>query len=866
MPDDTAAIPCLAKFIETALPLILEAVDPGRAIAMVESIVENDRWNSFDRWHETSRRLQSAYEACGARAEITSIPTGGQRGTGRWIIPEAADVVSATLDLVEPSARRLADYRDCPWHVAQWSAATPAAGLRCELIAVDSPEQLASAAPGSLAGKMVLTRLDPWMNRAQFCAAGAEGLVCDNPVPDHPDAVAWTKFGWGGLDFWNDAPALVGFSISATAGDSLRALLQQGASLVVDAKLDIRRHAGTHDVVSRYDPWGEDPDAEIWAIAHSCEPGALDNASGGAACVEIARALTELIARGRLPQPRRTIRFLHAYECYGFFHYLEHTPRLQPPLAGVCIDTIGARPDVCQGNLSWHATAPGSAAFVDAIGFELLRATLAARPVYRLVKKPFLSTEDTLLGDPRYGFPCPWITNHPCRGYHSSADTLDLVDPQGMAACTAAMAAYLYFLADASTEEAEQIVRSQTRTTVERMRTNAVANLSVANVALREQHQASIDGLRRYATRGDHATIAHEFATQIATVAAEFASVPRLDQQVDASDVRRRLIAVRKKPLAPTPENVGPVRKRLLDAAFPKWAAYWADGKRSLAEIAALTALNDDRQRTLGEFADHFEALAALGYVELHDRDDFRTVEQLAADLATLGVRGGTDIMVHSSMKSIGLVRGGPSIVIDAILAVIGPEGTLLAPSFNHFQAQVFNPLTTPTTNGAIADTLWRRPDAHRSLHPSHSVAAIGPRAEDYVRDHLQNGIWAPDSPIGRLIDSGGYILSIGVGHNRTTAYHLAEIELGAPCLDSFGSRDKIISSDGKVQTVPGLAWRNGECPVDPAGLDSMLADKQSVGRVGKARATLVRAIDVFNARARATRRSLPKLCDPAGT
>ena len=89
-------------------------------------------------------------------------------------------------------------------------------------------------------------------------------------------------------------------------------------------------------------------------------------------------------------------------------------------------------------------------------------------------------------------------------------------------------------------------------------------------------------------------------------------------------------------------------------------------------------------------------------------------------------------------------------------------------------------------------------------MHPSHSVAAIGP-AEDYVRDHLQNGIWAANSPIGRLIDNGGYILSIGVGHDRSTAYHLAEIAI-ARCLDSFGSLDKIVDADGQVQTVPGLA------------------------------------------------------------
>ena len=60
-------------------------------------------------------------------------------------------------------------------------------------------------------------------------------------------------------------------------------------------------------------------------------------------------------------------------------------------------------------------------------------------------------------------------------------------------------------------------------------------------------------------------------------------------------------------------------------------------------------------------------------------------------------------------------------------------------PSFNH-RAQVYNPMTTPTTNGAIPDALWRLPQAERSVHPTHAVAAIGPRAAHYCSEHLDVG------------------------------------------------------------------------------------------------------------------------------
>ena len=51
-------------------------------------------------------------------------------------------------------------------------------------------------------------------------------------------------------------------------------------------------------------------------------------------------------------------------------------------------------------------------------------------------------------------------------------------------------------------------------------------------------------------------------------------------------------------------------------------------------------------------------------------------------------------------------------------------------PSFNHRAAQVYNPMTTPTTNGAIPDERGGCP--MRAHYPTHAVAAIGPRAAHY--------------------------------------------------------------------------------------------------------------------------------------
>jgi aminoglycoside 3-N-acetyltransferase len=304
----------------------------------------------------------------------------------------------------------------------------------------------------------------------------------------------------------------------------------------------------------------------------------------------------------------------------------------------------------------------------------------------------------------------------------------------------------------------------------------------------------------------------------------------------------------------------GTLRQCFRDSRVHKWALYWADGSRTLQEIRELASAEADTAYSQEQITAFFQAMAEIGYVKLVPLADLLTRDRLVHDLRALGVHAGMDVMVHSSLSSLGFVRGVPSTVVEALLEAIGPDGTLMMPSFNHRSAHVFNPMTTPTTNGAIPDAMWRRPDAVRSLHPTHAVAAIGPKAHAWCQDHLTNGIWAADSPIGRLVHQGGYILGLGVDHNASTAYHVAETSMPAPCLDAFGSRHRIVAPDGTVQTVPGLAWRNGGCPVPPAKLSGTLdaRELQVRGHVGNAACVLVKAIDLWNVRREHLRDSCP--------
>ena len=130
--------------------------------------------------------------------------------------------------------------------------------------------------------------------------------------------------------------------------------------------------------------------------------------------------------------------------------------------------------------------------------------------------------------------------------------------------------------------------------------------------------------------------------------------------------------------------------------------------------------------------------------------------------LRPLGLEPGDVVFVHSSLSSFGEVVGGADTVIQAILNVIGPQGTLAVPTFN-YQPDVWDPETTPSIVGAITERLRQRPGAARSLHPTHSVTAIGRGARELVAGHEELHSFARGTPLHRIYERGGKILLLKV-------------------------------------------------------------------------------------------------------
>ena len=179
--------------------------------------------------------------------------------------------------------------------------------------------------------------------------------------------------------------------------------------------------------------------------------------------------------------------------------------------------------------------------------------------------------------------------------------------------------------------------------------------------------------------------------------------------------------------------------------------------------------------------------------------NEITSKENLLELFTNLGIEKGDDVMIHSSMKTLGNLINGPFDVIDALIETIDiKEGTILMPAHSGQLSdpsewnnpplpaeqvdiaknamEPFNKRTTPVRGrGIVAETFLSYPQIRRSHHPLNSVSALGIRSKFYTTDHDFDEPESLDSPVGKLYQRQGKVVGIGVSVNSFTAIHLAE-------------------------------------------------------------------------------------------
>ncbi|RRR98189.1 aminoglycoside 3-N-acetyltransferase [Glycomyces terrestris] len=200
------------------------------------------------------------------------------------------------------------------------------------------------------------------------------------------------------------------------------------------------------------------------------------------------------------------------------------------------------------------------------------------------------------------------------------------------------------------------------------------------------------------------------------------------------------------------------------------------------------------------------------------------TRSRLADDLRRLGLEEGDAVMAHAAFRRVGAaVIGGPDALVDAILDVVGPAGTLLSYQDWEVGADVWDeegrvldalrdhvPPYDPETArparyiGLLAATIGTRKGVRRSGNPGAAVAALGARAEEFTAGHPLDYGYGEDSPLARLTAAGGRVLMVGAPLDTMTLLHHAEHLADLP-----GKRR--ITIEYPLATAHGTEWRTVE-------------------------------------------------------
>lgn len=178
------------------------------------------------------------------------------------------------------------------------------------------------------------------------------------------------------------------------------------------------------------------------------------------------------------------------------------------------------------------------------------------------------------------------------------------------------------------------------------------------------------------------------------------------------------------------------------------------------------------------------------------------TRNSLADDLRRLGVTPGMVVLVHSSLSALGWVCGGQVAVVQALMDVITPDGTLVMPTHSGNLSDpaewstppvpeswwqpiretmpAYDPRVTPTYGmGQTVEAFRTWPGVLRSSHPQLSFAAWGRHAAQITAGHGLDDSLGESSPLARIYDLDGWVLLLGVGYENNTSFHLAEYRSG---------------------------------------------------------------------------------------
>jgi aminoglycoside 3-N-acetyltransferase len=238
------------------------------------------------------------------------------------------------------------------------------------------------------------------------------------------------------------------------------------------------------------------------------------------------------------------------------------------------------------------------------------------------------------------------------------------------------------------------------------------------------------------------------------------------------------------------------------------------------------------------------------------------TFENLVEGFGKLGVEEGDTLLVHSSYKSLGAVDGGPQIVINALEAVLGEEGTLIMPAFNFDfnKGTPWDVRSAPSKMGVLTELVRNDPRAKRVFHPIYSFAILGKHAE-MLGNLRYKSSYGSDSVFAYLRKLNAKIMVIGLSYtNSMTFFHHIEQMEGVDYrfLKQFTGEVTDENGNTYIDTFEMLVRDIDKGVITEVNPMGTLMEKAGViksGKIGEADVKLMKANEVYEFTAREMKR-----------
>ena len=242
--------------------------------------------------------------------------------------------------------------------------------------------------------------------------------------------------------------------------------------------------------------------------------------------------------------------------------------------------------------------------------------------------------------------------------------------------------------------------------------------------------------------------------------------------------------------------------------------------------------------------------------------------DELILNFQKIGLTRGDVLLVHSSFKSFGEVKGTPQTVIDALISVIGDEGTLIMPRFNFDFSTYGTPWdvrSTPSQMGIISEFARKDPRSRKVFHPIYPFSIIGKHADELVK-HRYKGGYSKDSIFHQLRVLDAKIIQIDKVYKSTTLIHHVEEMLKVDYKYFKNFTGYVIDENGKkYKDTFNLYVRNWEkgyvTDVLPIGKILESEGVMKIDKIGDATVWYMKAEDVYQCTANAIKKHPHVLC-----